>query len=72
MSRLSFKQIESLAVLDNIFGELLSLAPARLADLGRYSHFYKAPEDRAESDRFVLMGASGSGSVSASSKLMPA
>lgn len=71
MSRLSFHQIERFAVLDNIFGELLSLALAILADLERYSHSYKAPEDRAESDRFVLMSASGPGGDSASSQVMP-
>ena len=72
MSRLSFKQIERFAVLDTIIGELLSLALACLADLGRYSHFYKGPYDRAESDRFVFMSALRSGGVSASSQVMPA
>ena len=50
-------------MLDNLPGELLSLAFVRLADLVRYSQFYKGPEERAESDHFGLMGASKSSDI---------
>lgn len=59
-------------MLDNLPGELLSLAFARLPDLGWYSQFYKGPEVRAETDQFGLMGASKSSEIPASPQVLPA